>query len=275
MAKTHHSPAGSALFLSLLASLCLTMTAWAEEPAKSDTQDLAKKLQNPVAAMISVPFQFNYDHGLGSGHAGSRLTLNIQPVVPFALDNGWNMVTRTITPIIWQNKLTAESGSQFGLGDIAESIFFSPIEPSKTIWGVGPILLIPSATNVAMGSGKWAVGPTAVVLEQDKSMTYGMMVNHLWSFAGDNLRPDMSLSFLEPFFTYTTKTATSFSILTESNYDWLNRQWYVPIEAGLGQMLLFGHQPVSFGLTGKYWAVKPQTSGDWSLRFTITFIFAK
>ncbi len=158
--------------------------------AQDDSADLAKKLSNPVAAMISVPFQFNYDEGYGPND-GDRLTLNIQPVIPISLNDEWNVISRTILPVIWQNDIAGDSGEQTGLGDITQSLFFSPKHPgpSGIIWGVGPAFLVPTGTDDLLGTGKWGAGPTAVVLKQMGGWTVGGLANHIWSFAGQEASP--------------------------------------------------------------------------------------
>jgi hypothetical protein len=180
----------------LLPALLFSAGAWAEDNA----QDLAKKLSNPIASLISVPFQFNYDTGYGPND-GDKAYVNIQPVIPFTLNDDWNLISRTIVPIAYQNDIAGPSGDQFGLGDISQSLFFSPSKPTANgiIWGVGPVLLLPTATDDLLGGGKWGAGPTAVVLTQRGPWTIGMLANHIWSFAGDDDRSDINSTFLQPF----------------------------------------------------------------------------
>jgi len=141
--------------------------------------------------------------------------------------------------------------------------------------GAGPVFLYPTASDDALGSGKWGAGPTAVVLRQDHGWTYGLLANHVWSFAGDADRPDIGNTFLQPFVSYTTTTHTTFGLNTESTYDWEARQWTVPINLTVSQLLRIGGQPVQFQLGGRYYAERPQGGPDWGLRFTITFLFPK
>jgi hypothetical protein len=237
--------------------------------------DLAKKLSNPVASLISVPFQFNYDSGYGPLD-GDRAVLNIQPVIPISINDDWNVISRTILPFIWQNDIAGNSGSQFGLGDITQSFFFSPKEPGPggIVWGAGPVFLLPTATDTMLGSGKWGLGPTAVVLKQDGPWTYGALANHIWSVAGNSDRPDISSTFLQPFISYTTPDAWTFSLNTESTYDWKNDQWAVPINFSVAKLLKFGEQPVSFQVGARYWAEAPENGPNgWGFRAGITFLF--
>jgi len=203
----------------LLGALSLSsFTASAQDEAA-----LAKELQNPVANLISVPLQSNWDFGIGPANA-MRYTLNVQPVIPFSLNSKWNLITRTIMPIIHAESPIEGGRDKSGLGDILQSFFLSPAAPVKGwILGGGPVFLYPSATENALGGEKWGAGPTAVVLRQDSGWTYGMLANHVWSFAGTNRRQDVSATFLQPFVSYTTKTYTTLGVNTESTYDWENQ----------------------------------------------------
>ncbi len=245
--------------------------------AQDSNSDLAKKLSNPVASLISVPFQFNYDRGFGP-EDGNRETLNIQPVIPFSINEDWNVISRTILPVIWQNDIAGSSGHQFGIGDITQSFFFSPKQPGPggLIWGVGPVFLIPTATDELLGSGKWGAGPTAVLLKQDGPWTYGILANHIWSFAGQSDRADVSSTFLQPFLSYTTKDAWTFTLNTESTYDWETNQWSVPINLQASKLLKFGQQPVSLSAGVRYWADAPDNGAEgWAFRAGMTFLFPK
>lgn len=247
--------------------------AWGQD----SSADLAKKLSNPVASLISVPFQFNYDRSIGPDD-GERLTVNFQPVVPISLNEDWNVISRTILPITWQSDIAGPSGEQFGLGDITQSFFFSPKEPTSNgiIWGVGPAFLIPTATDTLLGGGKWGAGPTAVVLRQSGGWTVGALGNHIWSFAGQSDREDISSTFLQPFVSYTTADAWTFTLNTESTYNWETSEWSVPVNFTVGKLVKFGNQPIS--LTGgvRYWADSPEGGpSGFGARFVATFLFPK
>jgi hypothetical protein len=243
--------------------------------AFADDADLAKQLSNPVASLISVPFQFNYDRGFGSAD-GERATLNIQPVVPISLNDDWTMISRTILPVIWQNDIAGPSGEQLGLGDITQSLFFSPKTPgpSGIIWGAGPAFLIPTGTDDLLGSGKWGAGPTAVVLKQANGWTVGALANHIWSFAGDGDRVDVSSTFLQPFVSYTTPDAWTFGVNTESTYNWETEEWSVPINFTVAKLTKIGAQPVSLTAGVRYWAESPDSGPDgFGFRGVITLMF--
>jgi hypothetical protein len=246
----------------------------AGDDEKAKAAELAKKLQNPVASLISVPMQNNWDFGIGPANA-MRYTVNVQPVIPFSLSKDWNLITRTIVPTIYAESPTVGGSSKFGLGDVLQSFFFSPKEPvGGWIMGAGPALLYPTATDSALGAGQWGAGPTLVVLQQSKGFTYGLLANHIWSYEGWGSQ-EVNATFLQPFFSYTTKTFTTLGLNTESTYDWSHSQWSVPLNLSLNQLLKIGKRPLSFALGGKYYADGPKGGPDWGLRFTITLLFLK
>jgi hypothetical protein len=245
-------------------------TAIATEPTVAagqrggDNEQLAKKLSNPVADMVSVPFQFNYDTDYGSDDKGERGFVNIQPVIPISLNEEWNLISRTILPVIYQDDIAGPSGSQFGLSDIVQSLFFSPVQPSARgwIWGTGPVFLLPTATDDLLGGEKWGAGPTAVGLRQIGPWTYGMLGNHIWSFAGDSDRSDVNKSFIQPFAAYTTPDAWTFTLNTESTYDWEADTWSIPINVLVSKLVRVGQLPVSIGGGVRYWADSPDAGPE-------------
>ena len=257
-------------------------TKGAAEPANKEVAggndqaaaELAKKLQNPVASLISVPIQNNFDFGAGPRGNGFQYRVNLQPVIPFSLTEDWNIITRTILPVVSQKNVVGTS-SQSGLSDTLESFFFSPNKPTSNgwIWGAGPVFQLPTATNGLLGEEKWGAGPTAVLLKQEHGWTYGALVNHVWSFAGQSERTDVNRTYLQPFVSYTTKMLTTFSLNTESSYDWERSQWIVPLNFMIQQLVKFGKQPIAFQLGYRYYAEKPTDGPGWGLRFTVTAMF--
>ena len=243
--------------------------------AEDDADELAKKLSNPIASLISVPFQINFDLGAGAGGDGFAFTINIQPVIPISISDDWNMISRTILPIAYRDYLPPPDGDTFGLGDITQSLFFSPKDPGPggIIWGVGPAFLIPTATDDFLGTGKFGIGPTAVVLKQTGPWTLGVLANHIWSVAGDDDRGEVNQTFLQPFAAYALGHGTTLSLNTESTYDWVSDQWTVPINLGVSQVFKIGHQALSFQVGGKYYAEAPEGGPEWGIRTTLTFLF--
>lgn len=300
-----------ALTLGLLA---LARTGHTQE--SDQAADLAKQLSNPVASLISVPFQANQDFNIGPTGNGYKFTLNVQPVIPISLNKDWNVIVRTILPFISQHDVfyreiprfsglpdrilndippalrddaeklarqlykdairnNPQNRSQDGLGDTTQSFFFSPKAPGPggIIWGLGPVFLYPTATQDLLGGEKWGVGPTFVALKQTRGWTYGALANQIWSVAGDDDRANISAMFLQPFVSYTTKMHTTVSLNTEASYNWETRQWTVPLNLSVSQVLKIGKQPVSVSLGGRYYAEAPEGGPEWGLRLTFTLLY--
>lgn len=258
------------------ASLAILLGASNAAYGQSSDSDLAQQLSNPIASLISVPFQYNFDERYGPVDAGTRQVLNIQPVVPISLNEDWNMISRTILPLINQSQLFPGAGDQHGLGDTLQSLFFSPVAPTPEgiIWGVGPVFSIPTASDMLLGSGKWGAGPTAVALTQKDGFTVGALANHVWSVAGDEDRTDVNNTFLQPFVSYTTSDAWTYTLNTESNYNWITEDWSVPVNFNISKLVKFGSQPVSIGGNLRYW-VNPAPGGPegFGVRVIVTFLF--
>lgn len=263
----------------LVGLLALGIRAMAQDaapaPAADEAAELAKKLSNPVASLISVPLQNNVDFGYGPGEA-LRYQLNVQPVIPFSLNEDWNLITRTIVPIIHQAAQFPGDENVNGLGDILQSFFLSPKEPvAGWVLAAGPVLGWATASDDRLGSEKWTLGPTVLALKQESGWTYGVLANHVWSFAGDDGRDDVSATFLQPFLSFTTKQQTTFGVNTESVYDWEHEEWIVPLNLFVTQLLRIGKQPVSLSFGPRYYAEKPQGGPEWGLRFVVTLVFPK
>lgn len=251
-------------------------TAAPPPPAASE-QDLAKHLANPVASLISVPFQENLDFGAGAKGDGIKSTLNIQPVIPVSIGTNWNVIVRTILPVISQNDFQGPGTDALGLGDTVQSFFLSPKKPGPggIIWGAGPVFLYPTATDRVLGNDKWGAGPTLVLLKQSGKSTIGLLANHIWSVAGSDAHPNESATFLQPFYSYTTSHATTFTLNTESTYDWKARNWVVPINLTVAQLTKIAKQRIQIGIGGRYYVQKPSGGPDWGLRLVFTMLFPK
>ncbi len=243
----------------------------------SQASELAKQLQNPIANLISVPIQNNWDFGIGPEDDAFRFLANVQPVIPFSITADLNLITRTIVPIVFQESPVAGGDDEAGLGDIVQSFFLCPKEPVGGGWivGAGPVFLYPSATDDALGAEQFGLGPTAVLLKQQSGWTYGALLNHLWSVTDESGRRDVSATFLQPFVSFTTKSSTTFALNTESTYDWENEQWSVPLNLLVSQLLKLGPQPLQLSLGWRYYAEKPDGGPDWGLRFVVTLLFPK
>lgn len=264
------------LYLLVLFAIFAAQMLFSPSQAQStDTQALAKQLANPVSNLISVPLQNTYNCCFGTGHAG-RYTLNIQPVIPYKINTDWNLIVRTIIPVLYQQAPAPEMRNRFGMGDIVQSFFLSPVqEQNGMIWGLGPVFLWPTATSSQLGTEKWGAGPTGVMLKQLNGWTIGGLANHIWSYAGEEKRDNISASLIQPFISYTFPNTVGISLSTETTYDWTHQQWTVPINLGISKVFSFGKQHVSLGIAGQYFATKPAYGPDWGIRFTATFLFPK
>jgi len=264
----------------LVAALAVAAPAGAQEAGADQTAELAKKLANPIAALISVPLQFNYDTDYGVDDDGTKSFVNVQPVIPISIGADWNVISRTILPLISQSDIPSGTDAS-GIGDILQSLFFSPKAPTSggLIWGAGPVLMIPSASDDALGGEKWGAGPTLVLLKQQGPWTVVLLGNHLWSFAGDDEREDVSATFVQPVVSYLfKKTYTTVSLNTEATYNWEAEQdeWSVPINLAVAQMLKIGGKPLQVSLGARYWAAGPEAGPEgFGLRAGVTFLFPK
>lgn len=261
--------------VSSLAILLAATLVWAptrgEVPAGQGGQaDLAQELTNPIANLVTIPIQVNFDGDIGPDDRGSKVVANIQPVIPFDVNEDWNLITRTIAPIVYQDDVFPGEGSQFGLGDINLTLFFSPKQPTAggLTWGVGPVMVLPTATDSLLGGKKWGAGPAAIGLVLKGPWTVGVLANHVWSFAGDSDRPDVNNTFLQPFAAYTWPNAWTASLQTETSYNWETEKWSIPVNFALSRLVMIGPLPVSLQGGVGYWLESPDT-GPEGVRFRL------
>ncbi len=262
-----------------------TEVATEETPAAATNSDaLRKAAQNPIASLISVPVQNNNNFGIGPDGRIQDI-LNIQPVIPARLNEHWNLISRIITPIIYQPTISApvsEGGSPvnqgaYGFGDLNPSFFLSPGKPGKLIWGVGAALVLPTATNPILGQGKWSAGPTVVLLAQPGKWTLGALVNNVFSFAGQSSRADVNQMVFQYFINYNLKKGyfITWQPTLTANWEVNDGRWVVPYGGGIGRIMKLGYQPVN--LTAQVYgnAVHPPGTSPWGLRLQIAFLFPK
>ncbi len=253
-------------------------TQTGQEPASKEksADELAKAAQNPVSSMISLPLQNNTSFGIGPYNRVQNV-LNFQPVIPVNLGK-WNLINRTIIPVLYQPDISRAGSGWGGIGDINHTAFLSPAEPGKLIWGVGPIISLPTATDKPLGSGKWSAGPSAVVLTMPGNWVIGALASNIWSFAGDTNRSEVNRLTFQYFVNYNLPNGwylTSAPIITA---DWTadnDDRWLVPFGGGVGKIFKIGPQPMNAQVAAFYNAVRPDNGPVWSLRMQLQFMFPK
>jgi hypothetical protein len=245
-----------------------------EKPAAS-AEELAKKLSNPVASLISVPLQNNTDYGIGP-HNGSKNTLNIQPVIPIQVSPKINLIARIILPVINQRDVSGDNRNEDGLSDVTATAFFAPSEMKSLIWAVGPAFLIPTGTNGHLTTKKWGVGPSALVLKQAKGFTVGFLVNQIWSFAGSEERPDVNQMFLQPFLVHNWKSGAGLGINAEITENWEAGNGIAFINPTVSGVTKLGKQTVSLAVGPRIPVSGPAASEpDFGFRAVLTLVFPK
>lgn len=247
------------------------------QPSAGDAAELAKKSQNPVSDLISVPFQSNWNYGVGPERR-TQYVLNIQPVIPVKLSEDWSLITRVILPITYQP--IGPSDSEKGTGDTSLAMFFSPAKPGKLIWGIGPQFLLRTASDTNLGSGKWGAGPTIVALTMPGHFVLGVLASNIWSFAGDSNRQQVNVLSVQYFINYNLPKARGFAITSaptiQANWQAPNDQrWVVPFGGGIAQTFVAGKQPMSLGFQLYYNVVRPDNAPNWNLRFQLALLFPK
>lgn len=278
-----------------LASIAALLACWAvraqeSQPASgsntgalssssaNSTEALQKATQNPVADLISVPLQDNMNYGIGP-YDRTQNVLNIQPVIPSHLTANWNLITRVIQPIVFQPYPDSNSGGNYGLGDMNPSFFLTPANPGKVIWGVGPALVFPTATDPSLGQKKWSAGPSLVVLAQPGHWTLGALVNNVWSFAGSSNSPSVNQMLFQYFVNYNLSKGWYLTMQPIITANWAagsaKNVWTVPFGGGVGRIMKVGFQPINISAQVYANAVYPNGGSPWGIRLQIAFLFPK
>ncbi|HTF65929.1 MAG TPA: hypothetical protein VK638_24895 [Edaphobacter sp.] len=253
----------------------------ATPPAPANAEALRKKALNPVSDLISFPLQENWNFGIQPGDRIQNV-LNVQPVIPVDLTKDWNLVIRWIAPIVYQPvDVPQQAGPNvqtgyYGLGDMQPAFFFTP-KVSKVIWAVGPQLLFPTATKTGvLGQGKFGLGPTAAVLAQPGKWTLGVLVNNVWSVAGNSTQPDVNQFLLQYFINYNLNRGWYLTWQPTLTANWEvadDNRWVVPFGGGVGRIMRLGAQPVNLGFQFYGNAVHPPDGSTWTMRLQIAFLF--
>ncbi len=246
-------------------------------PAADEREELAKKLSNPISDLVSVPFQFNWQQNVGPFEL-TQFILNVQPVIPFTLNEDWNLIVRIIVPFIGQPPLSPDGEPAFGIGDTTNSFFFSPSKTGSFTIGAGPVFVLPSTAESTIGSGKWSAGPTVVALRQHGKWTYGALTNQVWSFSGDSRLEDVSQMLLQPFLAYQKTKTITLTLESETTANWKaesNDTWTVPVNLEIAKLSSFGDFPASYLLGYGFYPVHPDTGPTWKIRAEITILLPR
>lgn len=261
-------------------SLCLASGNANARDAAQDAAALAKAVQNPIASLISVPFQWNINLETGPQEKTQHV-VNIQPVLPFELNEDWNLITRTIVPLISQPAFGQGQSREGGIGDIQFSAFFSPKTPGASgwIWGAGGILQMKTASDDRLGQGAWGIGPTAVALKITGPWVVGGLVNNVWSVTEDSGRGDVNQMLIQPFINYNfaDKPGRYLTFAPVITADWKadNDKWIVPLGMGIGQVMKIGKQPVNLQASAYYNVERPDNAAKYQIRLQIQLMFPK
>ena len=257
--------------LTILIFICGASASFAQD----DAAELAKKLANPVASLISVPFQNNTDYGIGAWQ-GTRNTMNFQPVIPVSINENINLITRVVLPIVTQYNITAPGEKQSGIGDAVMSAFFSPANSEKLTWGVGPAFLVPTGSNEYLTTKKFGMGPTAVALKQSNGWTVGGLINQIWSAAGNEDRPDVSQMLVQPFVVYNWKTGAGIGANMEWTQNWKASTTTVWLNPTISAVTTLGKQNTQFIVGPRLNLAAPDgAKADWGWRAVVIFLFPK
>jgi hypothetical protein len=260
----------------LFSTICVALLVCGSALAQDDAGELAKAAQNPVADLISLPFQNNTNFNVGPNDKTQNI-LNIQPVAPFKLSVDWNLITRTIVPVISQPGLGPGQDRTNGLGDISFTAFLSPAKPAALVWGAGPVFVLPTATDDVLGSDKWSIGPSVVLLTMPGKWVVGSLFSNVWSFAGSGDQ-DVNLFTWQYFINYNLPDGWYISSAPIITANWeadSGNKWTVPFGGGVGKIFKIGNQPMNAQVQAFYNVEKPDNGPDWTLRLQLQFLFPK
>lgn len=266
----------------LLAFWFFASPVWAQqqeqeqEESQQQQEELAKKSQNPIGNLISVPLENNFEFGVGPEGA-TVYVLNLKPVYPVNLGKV-NLINRFIMPVIYQEERVEGEGSEFGLGDLTYQAFFSPADSGAVIWGIGPAFIIPTNTDERLGRDKWSVGPAAVVVARPGHWVFGGLIQNVWSVAGDSDADDVNFLSFQYFINYNFENGWYLTSTPTITADWEadeDERWTVPFGGGVGRLVRFGKQPVDFKLQAFWNAEKPDGGAEWALQFQVKLLFPK
>jgi hypothetical protein len=250
----------------------------AQQAGAGNEEELAKQLANPIASLVSVPFQFNWEQNVGPNEL-TRFVLNVQPEMPFTMTDNLNLIVRMIAPLISQPPLFDGGVAAFGMGDITTSFFVSPSKSTRLIWGAGPVVVLPSTSEPTLGSGKWSAGPTIVALKQQGPWTIGALWNQVWSFSGDTSRTDVNQMFLQPFASYQAARTITLTLQSEMTANWNadedDSTWTIPINFIVSKLSSFGTFPASYQVGFGAFPVHPDVGPSWKVRAAIVLLLPR
>lgn len=260
-----------------VALLCGAATAVAQEApgGDADAEALAKQAQNPVANLISVPFQNNMTFGVGPDDR-VRNTLNIQPVLPFELNDDWNLITRTILPVVSAPAPGMDRTN--GIGDLSFTAFVSPKNSGDWTWGVGPVLVFPTATDDVLGADRYSAGPSFVALTTPGPWVIGALVSNIWDYAGDSDGADVNFFTFQYFVNYNFPSGWYLTSAPINTANWeaeSGQRWTIPVGGGAGKLVKFGKLPVNINSQLFYYVESPRGAGDWEWRFQAQMLFPR
>jgi hypothetical protein len=239
-----------------------------------DPAALAKELRNPVSSLARISTRSSFDMFLAADREGWRYATAFEPVIPIRLHKDWNLISRTTIPLVQEDGLF-ESTTQTGLGDVIQSVFLSPSQTGPFFLGAGAAFLIPTATDTRLGSGKFGLGPALAIGKQHRAWTFGALTDHIWSVAGHSDRANVRTTRIQPFLAYTTRSAWTYSLDTETTYDWVGKHWSAPVHVEVAKVIRLGRQPLSVGAALRCWAATPPAGPQaCGVRFTVTPIFS-